>query len=148
MTSKTYRTKIVHHDAMSYIPVPFDPRQVFGKARAPVRVTLNGYTYRSTVCSMGGITGLPLRKSNREAAGVKSGEMHEVTLELDTDERTVELPPDVRKLLKAAILRARWQKLSYSHQREWVEAINQAKKPETRASRIEKLMAHLAKTAS
>jgi hypothetical protein len=148
VTTKTYRTQIVHHDAMSYIPVTFDPKQVFGKIRAPVKVSLNGYTYRSTICLMGGVMGLPLRKSNREAAGVANGETHEVTLELDTEERTVELPPDVRKLLKTALLRERWENLSYTHQREWVEAINQAKKPETRVSRIEKLIAHLAKAAS
>jgi hypothetical protein len=143
-TTKTYRTKIVHHDSMSYIPVPFDPQEVFGKIRAPVKVHVNGYTYRSTICLMGGIMGLPLRKSNRDAAGVSHGELHEITLELDTEKRTVELPADVRKLLKTSKLLAIWDTLSYTHQREHVEAINQAKKPETRASRIEKLKATLA----
>lgn len=136
---KTYRTRIVHNGSMSYIPVSFDPKEVFGKIRAPVKVNVNGYTYRSTICLMAGIMALPLRKSNREAAGVSHGELHEITLELDTEKRTAELPPDVRKLLKGARLIEVWDKLSYSHQREHVEAINQAKKPETRVSRIEKL---------
>src|SRR5580658_9715665 len=129
---------------MSYIPVTFDPKEVFGKIRVPVNVSVNGYTYRSTICLMEGIMGLPLRKSNREAAGVSNGELYEVTLELDTQKRTAELPPDVRSLLKHSNLLAAWDKLSYTHQREHVEAISQAKKPETRASRIAKLKAMLA----
>src|SRR5580658_889487 len=144
MTSKTYRTKVVQHDAMSYIPVTFDPKEVFGKIRAPVKVTVNGYTYRSTICLMQGIMALPLRKSNREAAGVTNGEMREVTLELDTEKRVAELPADVRKVLKTSKLLDVWDKLSYTHQREHVEAINQAKQPETRARRIEKMKVFLA----
>jgi hypothetical protein len=141
---KTYRTKIVHNGSMSYIPVTFDPKEVFGKIRAPVKVRVNGYSYRSTICLMGGIMGLPLRKSNREAAGVSNGELHEITLELDTQERVAELPADVHRQLKASKLLQVWDNLSYTHQREHVEAINQAKRPETRTSRIEKLKAHLA----
>jgi len=141
---KTYRTKIVHNGSMSYIPVPFDPKEVFGKIRAPVKVNVNGYTYRSTICLMGGIMGLPLRKSNREAAGVGNGELHQITLELDTEKRTAELPTDVRRLLKSLKLLAAWDGLSYTHQREYVEGINQAKRSQTRVTRIEKLKAHLA----
>ena len=48
----------------------FDPKVVFGKIRAPVKVTLNGHTYRSTIAAMGGPPCIPLRKSNREAAGL------------------------------------------------------------------------------
>jgi hypothetical protein len=144
VVKKIYRTRIVHNDAMSYIPVTFDPKEVFGKIRAPVKVTVNGYTYRSTICLMQGIMALPLRKSNREAAGVTHGEMHEVTLELDTEKRVAELPADVRKVLKTSKLLDVWDKLSYTHQREHVEAINQAKQPETRARRIEKMKVFLA----
>ena len=52
---------------MCIVPVPFDPAPVFGKVRAAVKVTLNGYTYRSTIAAMGGPLCIPLRKSNREA---------------------------------------------------------------------------------
>jgi hypothetical protein len=144
MTTKIYRTRIVHDDSMCYIPVTFDPKAVFGKIRAPVKVTVNGYTYRSTICLMNGIMALPLRKSNREAAGVSHGELHEITLELDAEKRTVELPPDVKRLIKNSKLLAAWEKLSYTYQREHVEGINQAKKPETRAGRVEKLKSFLA----
>ena len=123
---------------MCFIPLNFDPESVFGKLRAPVRVTLNGYTYRSTIAAMGGPPCIPLRKSNREAAGLQGGETIEVRLDLDTEKREVKPPADFVKALKA-VPRAweRWRELSYSHRREHVEAIEGAKKPETRARRIE-----------
>jgi hypothetical protein len=134
---KTFQTTIVRDGSMCFIPVPFDPAPVFGKVRAPVKVTLNGYTYRSTIASMGDGPCLPLRKSNREAAGLEGGEKLSVTLTLDTEERKVVPPPDLVEALAAAPpARERWGTLSYSHQREHVEAIEGAKKPETRARRI------------
>ena len=123
---------------MCFIPVPFDPKPVFGKLRAPVRVTLNGYSYRSTIASMGDGPCLPLRRSHREAAGLEGGETLRVTLELDTQKREVEAPRDLVRALKAVPgAWQRWGELSFSHQREYVEAIEEAKKPETRTRRIE-----------
>ena len=52
MTSKTFKTTIVRNGSMCYIPVTFDPKKVFGKTRAPVKVTLNGFTYRSTIATL------------------------------------------------------------------------------------------------
>ena len=138
MASRTFKTTIVRDGSMCFIPVPFDPAPVFGKVRAPVKVTLNGYTYRSTIASMGEGPCIPLRKSNREAAGLEGGETMEVRLDLDTDERTVEPPRDLVRALKAAPPAwDRWRELSYSHQREYAEAVEGAKKPETRARRID-----------
>src|SRR5213075_387916 len=102
MTAKTVRVQIVRDGSMCFIPVPFDPKPLFGKVRAPVRVTLNGYTYRSTIAAMGGTTCIPLRKSNREAAGLEGGETLDVRLELDAEEREVTAPKDLIKALKAA----------------------------------------------
>jgi Bacteriocin-protection, YdeI or OmpD-Associated/Domain of unknown function (DUF1905) len=135
---KTFKATVVRDGSMCLIPVTFDPRPVFGKVRAPVKVTLNGYTYRSTIASMGEGPCIPLRRSNREAAGLEGGETLDVTLELDTEKRQVEPPADLVKALKAAPPAwDRWRELSYSHQREHVEAVEGAKKPETRARRIE-----------
>lgn len=137
MPSKKYKTTIVRDGSTCYIPVPFDPKPLFGKVRAPVSVTVNGYTYRSTLAPMGGVTCIPLRKSNREAAGLEGGETVMVTLELDTAAREVDPPADLAKALKAAPPAwDRWQELSYTHQREYAEAVEGAKKPETRARRI------------
>ncbi|HEX2340712.1 MAG TPA: YdeI/OmpD-associated family protein [Vicinamibacterales bacterium] len=139
MSSKTFKTTIVREGSMCYIPVSFDARTVFGKVRAPVKVTLNGYTYRSTIASMGGTVCVPLRKSNREAAGLEGGETTQVKLELDTEKREVKPPADLVRALKSAPgAWDRWQDLSYSHQREHVQAIEEAKKPETRARRLER----------
>jgi hypothetical protein len=79
---KTFKATVVRDGSMCLIPVTFDPRPVFGKVRAPVKVTLNGYTYGSTIASMGEGPCIPLRRSNREAAGLEGGETLDVTLEL------------------------------------------------------------------
>jgi uncharacterized protein (DUF1697 family) len=135
---KTFETTIVRDGSMCFIPVPFDPRPVFGKVRAPVKVSVNGYTYRSTISAMGNGPCVPLRRSNREAAGLDGGETLKVTLELDADKREVRPPADLVKALESSPPAwDRWRALSYSHQRENVEAIEGAKKPETRARRIE-----------
>jgi hypothetical protein len=133
---KTFKTTIVRDGSMCFIPVPFDPRPVFGKVRAPVKVTLNGFSYRSTIASMGNGPCVPLRRSNREAAGLDGSETVRVTLELDSEARVVEPPRDLVRALKAMPPAwERWHELSYSHQREYVEAIEEARKPETRARR-------------
>ena len=137
MISKTVRVKIVRNGSVCFIPVTFDPKVLFGKVRAPVRVRLNGYTYRSTIASMGGTVCIPLRRSNREAAGLQGGETLDVEIALDTEKRIVSPPPDFVTALKAAPPAwERWQELSFSHQREYAEAITEARKPETRARRI------------
>jgi hypothetical protein len=137
MQARTYKTTIYREGSMCFIPVPFDPKAVFGKVRAPVKVTLNGYTYRSTISAMGGTVCIPLRRSNREAAGLEGGETLRVTLDLDTDVREVKPPVDLAKALEAAGAWDRWQALSFTHRREHVEALEGAKKPETRARRLE-----------
>src|ERR1041384_1561013 len=100
MTSKTFRAKIVREGSMCFIPLTFDPKQVFGKVRAPVKVTLNGYTYRSTIAAMGGPACVPLRKRNREAAGLEGDEIIDVRLDLDTKKRDVTPPADLLRALK------------------------------------------------
>jgi hypothetical protein len=138
-SSKTFKTTIVRDGSTCFIPLSFDPKSVFGKIRTPVKVTLNGYTFRSTIAAMGGPPCIPLRKSNRKAAGLEGGETLEVRLDLDTEKRDVEPPADFVTALKATPPAwERWQDLSYTHKREHVEAIEEAKKPETRVRRIER----------
>ncbi|MEZ5992146.1 MAG: YdeI/OmpD-associated family protein [Planctomycetota bacterium] len=148
MTVRNYTTTIISDDdsSMCAIEVPFDPRPVFGKLRAPVKVTINSHTYRSTIACMNGQAFIPLRRSHREAAGVVGGETIRVTLELDTEKRRIKAPADFAAALKAeGDAWKRWRELSYTHQREHVEAILDAKKPETRARRIAKSVADIAK---
>jgi len=137
MKSKTVRVTLIRDGPMCFVPVPFDPKAEFGKVRAPVKVTLNAYTYRSTIFSMGGVTCIPLRKSHREAASLEGNEQVTVRIALDTGAREVEVPADLAKAFKSHRAAAkRWEALSYTHRREHVEAIIGAKKPETRARRI------------
>lgn len=146
MPSKTYDAKIFlpsRSNSMSAIEVPFDPRPVFSKVRAPVIVKLGKHTYRSTICAMGGKWWIPLRKSNREAAGIAARGRARVTVTLDEAPRTVALPPDLGKAIRAAGLAAVWERLSYTHRREHVEAVTGAKKPETRQRRIVWCLEHL-----
>ena len=135
--STTFTSTIVRDGSMCFIPLTFDPKDVFGQVRAPVKVTLNGYTFESTIATMGGPACIPLRKGNREAAGLEGGETIDVTMALDASKRVVHPPNEfVRALKVSPPAWERWQALSYTHQREYVESILEAKKPETRARRI------------
>ena len=143
--TRTAIVKIRRDGSMCFIPVPFDPKQHFGKLRAPVKVTLRGYTYRSTIFSMRGTIFIPLRKSHREAAGLQGDETLPVKFALDTAVREVEVPADLARALETLRnARKHWDELSYTHRREHVEAITGAKKPETRARRIANVMRALA----
>lgn len=146
-TSKTFKAKVAkaQDSGGCYVEIPFDPKQAFGKARAPVTATINdAHQFRTTTFTMKGLTFIPLRKSNRDAAGVEPGQTVTVTLTLDDEPRTVTPPDDLIKAMrKAKGAKAAWNALSYSHQREWAESIESAKKPETRQRRIDKCLAAL-----
>ena len=130
---------VKRHGSAGFIELPFDPKAVFGKVRAPVKVTLKGFTFRSRIVAMGGPACIGFGKSQREAAGLEGGETIEVRLDLDDQPRVVTPPADLVKALKAAPPAwDRWRELSYTHQREHAEAVEEAKKPETRARRIAK----------
>jgi hypothetical protein len=123
--------------SLGVIPVPFDPVAVFGKVRAPVKVTVNGHAFRSTIARMHGSTFIPFRRSHQEAAGVARGDRVKVRIEADTEARVVRAPADLARALKAKPgLWAQWGRLSYTHQRECVESVLGARKPETRERRI------------
>jgi hypothetical protein len=112
--------------------------------RPPVNVTINGYTYRSTVAPYGGVFMLPLSAEHRTAAGLAAGDEADVDLELDTEPREVVVPPDVAEALAAdPAANAAFEALSYSHKRRHILAIDDAKTPETRHRRITKAIATL-----
>jgi len=112
-----------------------------GGKRAAVSVTLNGYTYRTSVGSMGGRSLIPVSSDVRSAAGVAAGDELELTVELDSAPREVDLPPDFASVLAAdAGARRVFDSLSYSHKRAYVLPIEGAKTPETRQRRIDKAL--------
>ena len=133
--------------------MPFSVPEVFGtKARVPVRGTVNGFPFRSSIAPMCGRFIMPVNRELREGAGVNAGDQVEVVLERDTEPRVMEPTPDLAEALKAEpAARAAWEKLSYTHKKEFVLAIQEAKKAETRARRvakaIEELLAKKSRTA-
>jgi hypothetical protein len=120
--------------------VPASVVEELGSGRKPrVTVTIGAHTYRSTVATMSGRFMLPLSADNRTKAGVAAGDEIDVTVELDTAERSIEVPADFAAALDAEpAARAKFDTLSFSHQRQHVDAILGAKKDETRRRRIEK----------
>lgn len=127
------------------LEVPAEAVAALGKGkRHPVKVSLNGYTYRTTIAVMGGVCMLPLSAENRTAAGVAAGEKVEVTLELDTEPRTVVVPADLAAALaKQRRAQAKFDALSYSARKEYVRQVESAKAQATRLRRIAKIMAEL-----
>jgi hypothetical protein len=125
----------------TFVEVPLDVPAIFGRVRAPVRVTINGWTWRSTVMRYGEKYYLPVNARNREGAAVAAGDRVEVLLEPDAEPRDVQVPADLADALAAAGLRDAWDACSYSHRREWVEAIEGAKRPETRTRRVGRAVA-------
>jgi len=127
------------------IPVPTGVVERLGKGkRPPVRVTIGGHTYRSTVAAYGDVFMLPLSAENRKAAGVAGGDEVDVDVELDTEPRTVEVPEDFAGALAAEPEAKRFfEGLSYSQQRWHVLSIEGAKAAETRQRRIDTSVAML-----
>jgi bifunctional DNA-binding transcriptional regulator/antitoxin component of YhaV-PrlF toxin-antitoxin module len=120
------------------ITIPFDVEKVFGTKRVPVKVSINSAEYRSTVMRMRGKFMMVVPKLFREAAKIKAGDVIQVTMERDTGKRTVEVPADLAKALNQNDLTDVFSKMSYTHQKEYVNAVNEAKRQETRIKRIEK----------
>ena len=110
--------------------------------RPPVVATVAGYAYRTTVAPYTGAYFIPLAAEHREAAGVAAGEEVDVSITLDTAPREIAVPDDLAAAFDEPA-RARFDALAYSHQKEWVRWVEEAKKPETRATRIEKTAAAL-----
>lgn len=130
---------------VGFVRMPFDVKAVFGKGRVPVKLTINGYTYRTTICRMKDIWGAPLRKEHRENAKVKAGDVVQVSVEEDTAPRIVDVPADMKKFLRSEGVWEIFEELSYTHKKEHVEWVTTAKKEETREARKQKMVEMLKK---
>ena len=141
-TTTVWKDKEMNATALQ---VPADAVAALGKGkRHPVKVSLNGYTYRTTIAVFGGLFMLPLSAENREAAGVKAAHKVEITLELDTEPRTVIVPKDLAAALsKKRRAKAEFDTLSYSVRKEYVRQVESAKAQETRDRRVAGIVAKL-----
>jgi antitoxin component of MazEF toxin-antitoxin module len=126
------------------IEVPAKNIEELGTSKKPaVKVNVSGYSYPSTVAVMGGKFMIPLSKAHREASGLKAHDKVEVTLELETTPRTVEVPNDLAKALNKAGLRKTFDASAPSKRKEFVRQVEDAKTQETRERRIEKIVTQL-----
>jgi hypothetical protein len=134
-------------DGGAFVRVPFDVEAAFGKKRVKIKALINGVPYRGSLVRMG----MPehvliILKEIRTQIGKTFGEEVEVILEEDNEPRLVELPPDFQQALeKDPAARAAFDGSAYSHKREHVRAILEAKRPETRQKRIEQALETLKK---
>ena len=141
-----FRTTILQNDKTATgIHVPDDVVASLGSSRRPkVRVTINGYAYRSSVASMDGRFMVGVSATVREGAGVAGGDDVEVDIELDTAPRQVTVPPDLAAALERdADAKRFFEGLSYSKQQWHVLSVEGAKTDDTRQRRIEKSMGML-----
>ena len=120
---------------------PFDVKEVFGKARVPIKGKINKVPFRSTIVRMYGEYMVVVNKSMRDATKKKAGDKVLVEVEEDTQRRTVSVPPDLVAALKSAKLVEAFNSLSYTYRKEHVRSIEEAKRPETRKSRLGKIIA-------
>jgi hypothetical protein len=128
-----------------FIRVPADVVTALGEGkRAPVKVTLNGHTYRGRIAVYGGTYYLGVRREIREAASAVAGDQLLVVIEFDAELRTVDLPDALRSAVEAdAETAAAFEKLSYTHKKELVEWVTGAKLAETQRRRMKQAITML-----
>ena len=139
-----FKTKLlgVAGSEVAALKPPFDVRKTFGvKGRVPVKGTINGAAFRSSLMNMGEGHMMVVNAELRAAAKCKGGDTVSVILERDEAPRTVEVPAWLKKMINSdAKAKAQWPKLSFTHQKEYVREICEAKREETRDKRVADMM--------
>ena len=142
--SVTYKTVILGFGNHAAIEIPDDIlKQLGANKRAPLKVTVNDYTYQSTAAGMNGQCLVVFPQKDRQAANAKAGDEIEVTLELDAGIREVDVPEQLAKALKDTKLLDTFNSLTYSKRKEFARQVTEAKSAETKTRRIEKVIAAL-----
>jgi hypothetical protein len=139
-----FTTRIDGREAgvVAAITPPVDVPEFFGtRARVPVRGTINGYPFRSSLSPCGGRHMMPVNKVLCQGAGVQPGDIVAVVMERDEEERTVEAPAVLKKALgKSKAAQANWEKMSFTNKKEMALSIVGAKREETRTRRLAKIV--------
>jgi len=139
-----FRAKIEGKEAgvVAAITPPVDVPEMFGtRGRVPVRGTINGFPFRSSLMPCGGPHRMPVNKALCQGAGAKPGDVVEVVLERDDEIRTVEPPAELKKeLTKSKRAQERWEKLAFTHKKEMANCILEAKQEETKKRRLAKVL--------
>jgi hypothetical protein len=146
---KTFTSQLIALDprgAWTKVDLPFDASRAFGsKGRVSVKGTINGFAFRTSIFPNGdGTHHMMVNEAMKEGAGARAGKTVRITMERDFKPQEVEVPIDiVRALKKNKAAAAAFDRLAPSHRREHIRHIMEAKKPETRARRIEKMIEKL-----
>lgn len=142
-----FKAKMIEADGGgAYVEFPHDVEETFGvKGRVPIKAKFDGVDYRGSLVKMGtDCHVLIVLKEIRKKIGKGTGDSCSVIVELDTEDRKIDLADDVLKLMKKnREAKENWDKLAYTHQREYHLWIEDAKRPETRAKRIEQMIEKL-----
>ena len=149
MTQHKFKVKLLGQagSEVAALKPPFDVVEVFQrKGRVPVKGTVGGFPFRSSLMNMGDGHIMVVNAQLRAGAKCKAGDTVTVLMELDEDKRTVEVPAGLKKVIdRDPKTREFWPKLSFTHQKEYVREIEGAKRPETREKRIAAMMDALRK---
>ena len=129
----------------AFVEVPFDVEELFGSKRPKVKAMIEGVPYRGLLTRMGGSNHmLIILKGIREQIGKTFGDEIKLSVELDIEERVVTVPAELKRAFKEnPSAKAAFEKLSYTHQKEYATWINDAKKEETRALFLSLHLVHL-----
>ena len=139
MATQRFRAVLRKGDGGGHlIAVPLDVREVFGEARPPVRGTVNGTPFATRVAVYGGKSYLGFNREVRDAAGIGHGDEVEIELERDDAPREVEVPLAFADALETGGVRDDFDALSFTHRKEYVRWIQEAKRDETRERRLAK----------
>lgn len=128
--------------SVAALKAPFDVQEIFGtKGRVPVRGTINGFKFRSSLMPMGGCHRMVVNQTMRHGAGVKAGDKVKVVLERDEAPRTVEIPALLKtELAKSKTAQENWNKLSFTFQKEMVRSFTEPKQEETRKRKLARVV--------
>ncbi|MCB0277915.1 MAG: DUF1905 domain-containing protein [Calditrichaeota bacterium] len=140
---ETFKTTLEKADdsVATAIYVPEDiVKKLDSKKRIPVKVEIDGIAYRSTIVHMHGHFLIPVNKGIRDQIKKNGGETVSVKLSKDSELRVIEIPSTLKKQMEAAGILEKFNKLSFTHQKEYVQWIDEAKKQETRERRIAKMI--------
>jgi len=150
MTEKQTFTAVIQNagGGGAFVEVPFNVEEAFGSKRPKVKAMIEGVPYRGIMTRMGGDHHLlVILKEIREQIGKTFGDEVKIIVEPDTEPRVIEIPAELKKAFKTEKeAKAFFDKLSYTHQREYVMWINEAKREETRQNRIVKTIEMLKKS--
>ena len=129
---------------IAFVFIPFDVRQEYGASRVKVKATFDGHPYHGLITNMGKGHILGIRKDIREAIGKQVGDTIQVTLEKDEDERVVDMPDELKKVLsKNNKAKSFYDSLSFTNRKEYAVWISSAKKDETKAKRLKEVLPKL-----